>query len=530
MPADGSQPSLTTLADVLRRQAVDRPDKIAFKFEGDTATFAELNDGASRAANGLLSLGLKPGERVAYLGKNSHLYFEILMGVSKAGGVMCPVNWRLAGPEIAYILNDAKARILFVGPEFTGAARALRGDLNTVEHIFCTEGADDDIPDYAAWRDGFSDEDPHVSRVFEDDALQLYTSGTTGHPKGAVLPNRSLLALRQERDPDDIPDWNRWTAEDVSLVAMPCFHIGGTGWGLTGIFEGATGVVMREFDPLRVLDFIDEHRISKIFMVPAAMKIVVEQPKAREVDFSPLKYMLYGASPIPLDLLKTCMDVFQCGFVQMYGMTETAGTIVALPPEDHDPNGNEKMRSAGKALDGVEVVILDEAGNRLSPGEVGEIAARTDANMKGYWNLDEATAKTIDAEGWLRTGDAGYMDEDGYVYIHDRVKDMIISGGENIYPAEVENAIFGHEAIADVAVIGVPDKTWGEAVKACVVLKDGETATADDVIGFARTRIAAYKCPKSVDFIAALPRNPSGKILRRELRAPYWDGKERSVN
>ncbi|MEM6625937.1 MAG: fatty acid--CoA ligase [Pseudomonadota bacterium] len=530
MPEGNSPPGLTTLSDMVVRQAMERPDKTAFKFEGDELTFADLNRNASRTANGLLSLGLQPDERIGYIGKNSHFYYEMLMGASRAGGVPCPVNWRLAGPEIVYILNDSKAKILFVGPEFVDTYRAIRDDLPNILHVICTENADGDVPDYGTWRDEFSDEDPGVTRDYDDDALQLYTSGTTGHPKGAILSNRSILELRGRDDGDDAAEWSKWSSDDMSLVAMPCFHIGGTGWGLTGIFHGATGVVMREFDPMQVLDFIDEHRISKMFMVPAAMQIVVNQPKAKEVDFSPLKYMLYGASPIPLDLLKTCMDVFQCGFVQMYGMTETAGTIVALPPEDHDPNGNDKMRSAGKALEGVEVVILDENGNTLAPGEVGEIATRSAANMSGYWNLDEATAKTIDGDGWLRTGDAGYMDEDGYVYIHDRVKDMIISGGENIYPAEVENALFSHPDIADVAVIGIPDDKWGEAVKACVVRKSGSDVSADDVIAFSRTQIAAFKCPKSVDFIDVLPRNPSGKILRRDLRAPYWGGQSRGVN
>lgn len=523
-------PTRTVLADAVRIQAETRPDKIAFKFEGDEMTYAEFDRGASQVARGLIDLGVQPNERVGFLGKNSHLYFQMLMGVSKAGGVTCPVNWRLAGPEIVYILNDAKVRVLFVGPEFTDVVRAIRGDLETVQHVFCLEGVDGEFPDFNTWRDGFSDEDIQVVRSFGDDALQMYTSGTTGRPKGAIMSNRSVLGMREPGVRTQTIEWNTWTSEDVSLVAMPAFHIGGTGWGLTGLYEGATGVVMREFDPLKVLDFIDEHRISKIFMVPAAMKIVVEQPKAKEVDFSPLKYMLYGASPIPLDLLKTCMDVFQCGFVQMYGMTETSGTIVALPPEDHDPNGNEKMRSAGKPMEGVEVVIMGEDGRILPPGEVGEIASRSIANMSGYWNLPEATAKTITEDGWLRTGDAGYMDEDGYVYIHDRVKDMIISGGENIYPAEVENAVFGHQKVADVAVIGVPHEKWGEAVKAIVVVKPGETVTEDEIIAFAKTRIAGFKCPKSVDFIEALPRNPSGKILRKDLRAPYWDGKERAVN
>jgi len=521
---------IVTLGDLARLQAAQRPQKIAFDFEGRQTSFADLNRQSNQVANGLLAFDLQKGERVAYLGKNSDIYFELLMGISKAGGVTTPINWRLAAAEIAYILNDCKARILFVGSEFAALVRSIESKLPNVEHIVCTEPCDQQYRTYHDWRNAQSEDDPKRPLASEDDALQLYTSGTTGHPKGAVLSNGALLTMRERDAAEDAPDWSKWSAEDVSLVAMPCFHIGGTGWGLTGIYHGATGVIMREFDPLKVLDFIDRYRISKIFMVPAAMQIVVNQPKAKEVDFSPLKYMLYGASPIPLDLLKTCMDVFKCGFVQMYGMTETAGTIVALPPEDHDPNGNEKMRSAGKPLDGVEIAILDEQGRRLPPYEVGEIATRSPANMTGYWNLPEATEKTLDSEGWLRTGDAGYLDEDGYVYIHDRVKDMIISGGENIYPAEVENAIFGHPKVADVAVIGVPDEQWGEAVKACVVVKEGEKLTESEVIAWARDRIAAYKCPKSVDLIDALPRNPSGKILRRDLRKPYWEGKERSIN
>jgi long-chain acyl-CoA synthetase len=278
------------------------------------------------------------------------------------------------------------------------------------------------------------------------------------------------------------------------------------------------------------LDFIAKDRISKIFLVPAAIQIVLRDPRARQTDYSRMKHVGYGASPIPLDLLREAVEVFGCGFAQMYGMTETTGTIVALPPEDHDLNGNQRMRSAGKPLPGVEIAVLDEAGNKLPPGQVGEIATRSPWNMAGYWNLPEATAKTIDKDGWLRTGDAGYLDEDGYVYIHDRVKDMIITGAENVYPAEVESAIYGHPDVADVAVIGVPDEKWGEAVKAIVVPKPGKSPDPQDIIAFARTRVAAYKAPKSVDFIEALPRNASGKILRRELREPFWAGKERRVN
>ena len=279
-----------------------------------------------------------------------------------------------------------------------------------------------------------------------------------------------------------------------------------------------------------MLYFIEHDRVSKMFMVPAALQIVVRQPRAQTVDFSRMKYILYGASPIPLDLLRECMSVFGCGFVQQYGMTETCGTIVYLPPEDHDPAGNPRMRAAGIPMPGVELKIIDETGAEVPTGTVGEVATRSVANLPGYWKLPEATAATIDADGWLRTGDAGYLDADGYLFIHDRVKDMIISGAENIYPAEVESAVYGHPDVAEVAVIGVPDEKWGEAVKAVVALKPGAQPDAESIIAFARTRIAAFKAPKSVDFIDALPRNASGKILRRELREPYWRGRERRVN
>ncbi|MBU6372875.1 MAG: fatty acid--CoA ligase [Alphaproteobacteria bacterium] len=521
---------IRSLADLTRVQARMRGDKIAFLFEGRATTFSALDAQSSRIAQALRAAGLAKGDRIAYLGKNTDRYFELLCGAAKAELVMTPVNWRLAAPEIAYILHDSGAKALFVGAEFLDLAAGLRAEAPGLRLLVAVE--DDPHPaflGYAALRDAQPAVDPGGAPGWDDVAVQLYTSGTTGKPKGAMLPTRGFLALRRTQADADV-DWNKWTDADVSLVAMPCFHIGGTGWGVTGLYYGAKGVIMREFDPTRVLDFFERFEITKLFMVPAAMKIVLDQPRARDVDYSRLRYILYGASPIPLDLLREAMAVFKCGFVQMYGMTETTGTICALAPEDHDPNGSERMRSAGKALPGVEIAVIDETGARLPPRAVGEVAIRCAANMVGYWNLPDATAATLAKDNWLRTGDAGYFDEDGYLYIHDRVKDMIISGGENIYPAEVESAIYGHPDVADVAVIGVPDDKWGEAVKAMVVLKPGATTQAADLIAFARTRIAAYKCPKSVDFIPALPRNASGKILRRELRAPFWEGRTRAVN
>ncbi|MEI9988612.1 MAG: fatty acid--CoA ligase [Rhizomicrobium sp.] len=526
-PLDHAQ--IPTLADIPRYHARVRPDDIALSFEGRDTSFDALDRHSNQVAHALIEAGARPGDRICYIGKNSDHYFELLLGAAKAGVVMTPLGWRLAPREVAYMVNDAEARLLFVGPESMALVRQVRGELDKVEQIVAMEDGAAEFPLYEAWRDRQGDTDPARPIRETDIALQLYTSGTTGNPKGAMLRHVNLLGGRRLAAEAGL-DWNLWGPDDVSLVAMPVAHIGGTGWGIVGLYNGAKGVVAREFDPTKVLDFIERDRISKMFMVPAALQIVVNQPRAREVDYSRLKYILYGASPIPLDLLRECMAVFGCGFCQQYGMTETCGTVAYLPPEDHDPAGNPRMRSAGIPLPGVELKVMDEAGKTLGPGVIGEVAIRSVANMAGYWHLPEATAKTVDSEGWLRTGDAGYLDADGYLYIQDRVKDMIISGGENIYPAEVESAIYGHPDVAEVAVIGVPDERWGEAVKAVVVPKSGRTIDAADVIAFARSRIAHFKAPKSIDVIAALPRNASGKILRRQLREPYWAGRERRVN
>jgi acyl-CoA synthetase (AMP-forming)/AMP-acid ligase II len=268
----------------------------------------------------------------------------------------------------------------------------------------------------------------------------------------------------------------------------------------------------------------------RFFIVPAALQMLLNHPDCAKTDFSRLRYILYGASPIPLELLRQCIAMFGAEFIQNYGMTETTGTICVLPPEDHSVEGNERMRSAGKPLPGVEMIIRGSDGRPLPPREIGEICTRSSNNMLGYWKLPEATASTMDADGWVATGDVGYMDEDGYVYMYDRAKDMIITGGENVYPAEVESGIYGHPDVLEVAVIGVPDVKWGEAVKAVCVPKPGHAIDADSIINWARERLAGFKVPKSVDTIEALPRNPSGKILRRELRAPYWAGYDRQVN
>jgi acyl-CoA synthetase (AMP-forming)/AMP-acid ligase II len=506
--------AMLTLDENIRVHAETRGEKTALKFGDEAISYAMLMQRARRVANGLIAAGVAPGDRVAYLGKNTAAYFEYLLGAVLARAVTVPVNWRLAEPEIAYILGNCAPKRLLVEFEFEALAAKIAPDLPRLVTI--AGGGS-----FGEWRDRQPDTPVGRKPVEQDPIVQMYTSGTTGRPKGVVLTHRNFLQVKTNCPPQHIPLWNRWTPDDVSLIAMPVAHVSGTGWAMWALLAGATGVITREFDPQAVFDLLVENRISKIILVPTAMQIAVRHPRARSTDFSFLRYIYYGAAPMPLALLKECMEVFGCGFVQMYGMTETAGTIVALPPEDHDVANPAHLNSVGKPLYGIELKIIDAAGKTLPPGQVGEIATRSAANMSGYSNMPEATAETLDAQGWLRTGDAGYLDDQGYLYLKDRVKDMIISGGENIYPAEVENAIYGHPGVSEVAVIGIADEKWGEAVKAIVVRKAGTNATAAEIIAWAAAKIAKYKLPKSVDFIDALPRNPSGKILRRELRDRY---------
>jgi acyl-CoA synthetase (AMP-forming)/AMP-acid ligase II len=309
---------------------------------------------------------------------------------------------------------------------------------------------------------------------------------------------------------------------------MPIFHVAGVNVGVVGLCQGLTNVILKDVDPVVILDLLEKYKIKYAFFVPAVIMFLNSIPGVRDRDFSNLDMLLYGASPISEEVLLTAKEIFKCDFCQVYGLTETCGAGTILPPEDHDP-ALGKLRSCGKPAPTAEICILGEQGKRLPPNEVGEIVYQSKSLMKGYWNKSEATAKSIQ-DGWFFTGDAGYLDEDGYLYIHDRIKDMIVSGGENVYPAEVENALFAHEAVGDVAVIGVPDDKWGEAVKAIIVLKPNSEANEADIISHCRDKIAGYKVPKSIDFTDVLPRNPSGKLLKRELRKPYWEGKTRQIN
>lgn len=515
---------ITGLADIVRIHGAERPDTPAIVHDCRTTSCGALDRASSQVANALIADGVRPQVRVAHLDKSSDLFFELLFGVAKANAVMVSVNWRLAPPEVLQIVNDAEAEILLVGAEFFPVIEKIRSELTTVRKIVSLDGRHLDWEPFTAWRDRQKATDPRLPTQPSDTAVQFYTSGTTGLPKGAELTNNNFSAM--------MPLWTKtWLLEPgvPNLVCLPMFHIGGAGWGIAGLFVGATNHVVREFVPAQILEIVQRERLQVMLLVPAMILFLLQAPQIRETDLASLRLIVYGAAPIPADLLRPAMAVFPCGFQQVYGLTETTGAITLLPPQDHDPTDAKKLLSCGYAQEGVELRIVGNDGTDLPAGRVGEIAVRSPQVMGGYWKLPEATARTVKGKRFF-TGDAGYLDERGYLYIYDRVKDMIVSGGENIYPAEVESALFGHPAVADVAVIGVPDERWGEAVKAVVVKKAEADVTPGELIGWARECIAGYKLPKSVDFVEALRRNPTGKILKRELRKAYWGERERQVN
>lgn len=513
------------LADIPRAYSRSTPERIALIFGERTTTWHQWDRHSNRVAHALLA-SLSGGQsRFGYLAKNSDRFFELYIGAAKSGTVLVPVNWRLAAPEIAAILDDAQVEMVFVDREHHDLLQSIRRELPQVRNMVCIDAAFDDCIDYLAWRDAQPDADPGLPPAYDDVVIQMYTSGTTGLPKGVQISNRNLIANLGQVDSETN---GRWTAQDLAVVPLPLFHAGGSAYGMYALYAGGTVLLLREATPALILQAFRQWPVTKLGIVPALLAAILDHPDCAQTNFEHFDLLTYGGSPISADVLDRGLRTLNCRFLQMFGMTESTTVGTVLSPQDHDPARPELLTSCGRPSTRAELRIVDFDGKDLPAMETGEILLRGDFITQGYWRRPEATAAAI-RDGWYHSGDAGYFDEQGYLYVRDRLKDMIVSGGENVYPAEIESALSRHPGIADVAVIGVPDAKWGEAVKAVIVPRAGFALDSAEIIAFARTMIAGFKCPKSIEIVEALPRNPSGKLLKRVLREPYWKGMDRQV-
>jgi acyl-CoA synthetase (AMP-forming)/AMP-acid ligase II len=500
------------VADVVREHAMGRPDVVAIRCGERSLTYAELDDRSNRLAQALLSAGVGAGDRVAHLDRTAPEIIELLFATSKIGAVTVPLNWRLAPAELETIVADAGCRVMIAGPSYQEVARDIARDVPQRLEVIDTGD------DYEERLRAAAAVDPGRRGEASDIAVQMYTSGTTGLPKGVLTTQRNLAAAYLSADV-----W-RFDSRSVSLTPLPMFHIGGIGWAYLGLVNGATTILVSEFDAAQVIDLLEREHVTNAVFVPTILQMLAAVPGAAERDYSSLRSITYGASPITTPVLRAALRTFRCPLFGVYGLTETTGGVIQLSPEDHDADGARQhlLRSAGHPLPWVEMRIVDPvAGHDRGADQVGEVWLRAPNVMAGYYNRPDETSAALTPDGWLRTGDGGYRDEQGYLFLTDRIKDMIVSGGENIYPIEVEEVISQHPAVVEVAVIGVPHDRWGETVKAVVVLAPGAVVGGDELVAFARERLAGYKLPRSVEFVTELPHSPAGKVLKRELRARY---------
>ncbi|MGB8874663.1 MAG: long-chain-fatty-acid--CoA ligase, partial [Solirubrobacteraceae bacterium] len=516
---DGSDIAATAgvrVADVIRRAAQRRPEVVALRHDDRELTYAQLDERSNRLAQALLGSGIGRGARVTYLGRSAPEVIELLLAASKIGAVIVPLNWRLSRRELAGVLEDSKAPMLIADAGYLQTAEALRAEASrplALRVVGCEH------PNaYEPWLGAHDAVDPGGRGDPNDVVVQMYTSGTTGVPKGVLTTHRNLAAAAATSA--------RWgfNADTISLTPLPLFHIGGIGWVYCGLWHGAPTILVSDFNPAQVLDTLERRRVTNPIFVPTMLQMLTAVPGAAERDYSALRSIVYGASPMTTTALRAALRTFGCEMIGLYGLTESTGGVVHLDGADHDADGPRQhlLRSAGRPYEWVELRIVDlSSGEDLPAHSVGEVWLRAPNVMAGYFNRPAETAAAVTADGWLRTGDGGYLDDEGYLFLTDRVKDMIVSGGENVYPIEVEEVLAQHPDVADVAVIGVPDEHWGEAVKALVIARDGRAASPADVLAFARAHLAGYKLPRSIEFVDDLPRTPTGKVLKRELRGRY---------
>lgn len=507
--------------------AATTPDAEAITYRDRTWTWAQWYDRIQRLAGALAERGIGRGDVVAFLDKNHPACVETTLAAASLGAATAIINFRLAGDEMDYVLNDCGATLLIVGSELKGGIEKIREKLTHVEHVIevtpdgTTEDGDPD--EYEAMLAAAEPVGRSADVDPEDVAIIMYSSGTTGRPKGVALTQANLI----EHTVNAFQGWEL-DPDDKSLVSMPLFHVGGSSYMQLGLHTGIASYMTRDVDGAQLAGGILAGA-NRTFLVPAVLAKVLESGPDAVKLFSALKTYGYGASPMPLPLLRQALEAWpDTDFIQAYGLTEVGGVISRLMPEDHRSGNEERMVSAGTLVPGAELRVVDpDTGEDVPTGEQGELWFRTKQLMKGYHNKPDATAEAITSDGWFRTGDIGRVDADGFIFVEDRLKDMIITGGENVYSIEVERVLAEHPAVAEVAVIGVPDEKWGEAVKAVVSL-EGE-ASESDLISFARERLAGYKCPKTVDIVDELPRNPTGKILKKDLRKPHWEGRDRAT-
>jgi len=527
-----SRYNVGTYADIVYRNALLYPDKAAFKFGARVSTFAQFNSNVNRLVNALASLGAKKGDVIGILAWNSIEYAEFYGAAMKGGFIASAFNPRLKEEELEYVINYSEANILFVdrGQELMERVDTLRPRLPRVKNYVSFGEAPPPMTAYEDLLARSPDREPDAQLEEDDPLFIFYTSGTTGIPRGALYTHRRAM-----------DDTRRFVItlglehQEIQVQVMPLFHVGGSKnfWGY--FFVGATNVIMSKssFDPAATLETIQRERATDIHIVPTHLAAFLALPNVDDYDLSSLKRMFYAASPMPLELLKKGIEKWGPVFVQNYGSTEDGPNVTSLSRHQHtalfgSPEDQERLASAGFPQIGVHVRIVDEGGKDVEPGEVGEIIARSNGVMQEWWRKPDDTRETI-SEGWVHTGDMGKYDERGYIYIVDRKKDMIVSGGENVYPREVEEVLYRHPSVKECAVIGIPDPYWVEKVHALVVLKEGKGLEAKELIGFCKTRLAGYKAPKTMEFVSSLPKSPAGKILKRELRKKYWEGMDRNI-